>query len=334
MYLYSDERLIDFCFICNNEITKNEITKNETCIQIALGKDFVFLHGWYETKRIFSIKVPYIKNNKYEIKYSLKGSNKNKYETKVFSFASDDKVEENYGQLTVIKQIEPTRAKNEYIKLQKDGLIGKVHFDRCIDFYDICCKACHHPDSHVYECLSNPLYGRVYKLKQLPKLTKMREVFQYNNSWYKKIPYESWYIVSWWNKEAYDKIKKFYYDNGLIVKEDETIDYVMLEKHNKEWPAFEDFWKQEPNHYYRNLKTGEIISEFSDNFNPAGMEQVVTKGWSNDHPEGSCDCPVCKRLYEIAQAGDFWIPKFGYFILRIKWKLLALKNHINFRSSK
>lgn len=326
MYLYSDDIWMCLNITCNRKLKKcKELKRERTSVQIYTDRKFITILGWqkdkswHEVKPIFSVKVPYIKNNKYEIKYRFE--KENIAETHTFPFSSDDIVEITCGQLTVIKQIHPARAKKEFKKLQEDGLIGKVHYDSWSDFYDIFCKACHHPDDDNYECLSNPTYGRVYELKEPPKLTEMREVFRYNNKWYKKIPEKNWYILSWYNKNQYNAKKKYYYDHGLIEKDDGTIDKKMLEKHNEDWPPFEDFWKKEPKHYYRNLKTGEVLSEYDDKFNPAGMEQVVTKGWHSDHPAGSVHCPVCERMHKLTSAGDFWYPKLGYKFLCAKWRI-------------
>lgn len=343
-------------FTCNRKLnklqtfTKKDWTDSvEITIQLLRCKDnksTVSVYAWEKDLKatkvptlILSQKIPYVKNNKYRIdlnfeklkkpiehtwtgsyKILLKQPTMNVY----IKFTADEEDENNKDVIyTCEKMMHPKVAKKEYKLLRKARLVGKPHWDKFLNTPDICCHSCNPPTEKIYEALSNPSYGRVYKVHQqsnydffLKENGNSNFFFKYKNNVYQKLKNQS--LLTFYTKEDYDAyIKDLGYEDSRFQTFQELFNINLTQEEinsngNVVGGAYrlEKTYLKETNDLLWNecIKAKDFGTEKDwKNLEKKGIaKKVVTNGIHSSYPTGSEFCPVCKMMHQIAQSGYRW----------------------------
>lgn len=342
MWLYVDKDYLDFEFECNKSLNKlqtftekrNGVEATLNIVRLSNDKKSVMINAWSNknssglSNLIFTQKVPYIKNQRYEIKYyfektsrvlrcDLMGDGDNFVESESGGFAHPR------PEIYECKMfMNPKLAKKEYRYLHKHKLIGNNHWDNFDNWWNIVCNACH-IKGELYQNLSCPSVGYVFKNINSIKSEKTSFVsdsfFVYKGITYIKIPDKECHKLTFWTKEDFEKLKPLYKPTEKTFTDPETLDKA-LKNWEKDWD-FDLLWERDltqkdiddnGNVYGGAWKTcnGEIHPKDWGKHLDLD-EKVVTKGWHTTIPEGSIPCPVCTMLYDISRANPkCYLPMF------------------------
>ena len=285
-------------------------TEKNSIVQIHKEGAAVSIVGWYGYKGVetcvFDVIVPYEKNRCYSIDFDAAKMVENTIERICVGTNEPDHAEFTKNGLRVVCHIPYKNAKKEYKELRKAGLISAPYLDTWSEGLDINCEACH-VKGEPYEALSNPSNGRVLSLSEYddPRFKNIefknyKDEFIYHGVLYRKIKAHDWFKTTYWNKKEYENEAKWYFDRGLIVDKNGITNKDYLEKWKKDWPKFEDYGKVY-GFSYRSPE-GKVFSEQIQPY----WEPVVTKNWVTTPYDGSVECPVCKRLYDLVAGYPEW----------------------------
>lgn len=288
---------------------------------------------------ILDQKIPYVKNNKYHIDFNFEKLKKPIKHTwagnykillkqptmNVYIKFTADEEDENDNEIiyTCEKMMHPKVAKKEFKILRKAKLVGKPHWDRHFDTPDICCHACNEPGKKVYEALSNPSYGRVYRVQHqsnynfFPKENgNSNFFFKYKNNVYQKL--ENQELLTFYSKKDYDAyIKKLGYEEGHFKTFEELFNIELTQEEiNSNGNVIGGAYRLEKTYL---KETGDLLWNECIKAKDFGTEKdwkelerlgvatkVVTNAVHSSYPTGSEFCPVCKMMHRIAHSGYHW----------------------------
>lgn len=316
---------------------------------------------------ILDQKIPYVKNNRYHIDFTFdkikepirhvwKGNYKillKQKEMNVYiQFTSED--ENNKDVIyRCEKMMHPKEAKKEFKILRKAGLVGKPHWDSWFENGDICCHACNPPMERIYEALSNPSYGRVYRLRDkgyMPIFGNKANgnsnfYFRYKGNIYQKLKNQD--LLTFFTKDEYDAyIRKLGYEEGHFRTFGDLFNVELTQEEiNSNGNVIGGAYRLEKTYL---KETGDLLwnecikaknfgtKEDWEELEAKGIaKKVVTDGTHSSCPTGSEFCPVCKMMHKIAHSGYNWegpiltIREFFYwkFIYHVKdfFKVMKVK---------
>lgn len=352
---------LDFTFICNTRKLKKQescekfIEENESVVkvQVKYDKKSVFVQGFLNDILIFHQRVPFIKNQKYSIYCKLNSILVYRFNEPTHDMFFKDRPNSTID-YCCIKELHPKTAKKLFKKIKRDQLVSKPCWDNWIGDYDWKCKACN------YSWVSNPDHGYVYPIEsdlpinnseRLLNLNTYPDPFKYKGKKFQGIFYKDYNALEWYNEKEYNEKAKWYYEHGLIVREDKSLDADRLAEWKKDWPPFETLWKssfisQKEINENGNSSGGawrreEEITEKTNNCNEtefeiAGWEKVVTKGWHKTKIQyknkNVICCPVCSDLNKIICNTNYSPLNFFqkrkvqtlYFLDELKFKVKSL----------
>lgn len=225
MYVYVDDNRVDVSLKCNRHLKKlqqesNKLSENEAIVQAFLfNKNIISVVAWYNRIKIFEVRVPYRKGERYNIVYHLSGENKSisAISDSIISALDTDSLvkigitdsgfidhKENYydSPFYIKKTISESIAKKEWKQLKKTGLVGKPHWDSWSSGYDCCCYACT-TKGQARMALSVPSYGRL--LPADVKSSNSKDVFTYKGKAYKRIPNARFEIPTFWDINSFEE---------------------------------------------------------------------------------------------------------------------------------
>lgn len=317
---YIDERFFDYDFICTPKLNISYDTLSANNIKVTVqvvklaDKDTVQCNAWKNDFLIYSVKLPYIKNHTYKLSYRF---SKEEGEPIMIStrttgewFNTSSKVEKEYGSLKIKKEMDPVQARKLYRNLRKYKYIGKVFWDHIDGYWDVCCYACRHPDSKISESLSCPSTGRVYKTdhpSHTPRYLKndiSSDHFWYEYQSYNKIPASKQSLVTYYNKQEYEKvIKKYEPTDAVYLNNTQYNDWVAGLSAGQVWqrlgawpkveyPKFEDLWKEccsilQVDYLYFDKKFNRYASIIDEGRAEEDYEKVISLEWlryNNTYP--------------------------------------------------
>lgn len=289
---------------------------------------------------ILDQKIPYVKNNHYHIdltfdkikepirhtwtgnyKILLKQPAMNVY----IKFTADEEdVNNNEIIYTCEKMMHPKEAKKEFKILRKAKLVGKPHWDSYFNTPDICCHSCNPPMKRIYEALSNPSYGRVYRLKDRGYMPifgnnangNSNFYFRYKGNFYQKL--ENQDLLTFYTKDQYDAyIEKLGYEKGHFKTFEELFDIELTQEEiNSNGNVIGGAYRLEKTYL---KETGDLLwnecikakdfgteKDWKDLEEKGIAKKVVTDGTHSSYPTGTEFCPVCKMMHKIAKSGYHW----------------------------
>jgi len=289
---------------------------------------------------ILDQKIPYVKNNRYHIDFTFdkikepirhvwKGNYKillKQREMGVYiQFTSDEGDENNKDVIyTCEKMMHPKVAKKEFRILRKAKLVGKPHWDSWFEGADICCHSCNPPMERIYEALSNPSYGRVYRLKDkgyMPIFGNKANgnsnfYFRYKGNVYQKLKNQD--LLTFYTKDQYDAyIKKLGYEEGHFETFERLFNIKLTQEEiNSNGNVIGGAYRLEKTYL---KETGDLLwnecikaKDFGTEKDWKELEEkgiakkVVTDGTHSSYPTGTEFCPVCKMMHKIAHSGYHW----------------------------
>lgn len=289
---------------------------------------------------ILSQKIPYVKNNNYHIdlnfeklkkpiehawtgsyKILLKQPTMNVY----IQFATDEE-DENDSEIiyTCEKMMHPKVAKKEFKTLRKAKLVGKPHWDKQSSTPDICCYSCNPPLEEIYEALSNPSYGRVYRLKDKSYMSifgnkangNSNFYFRYKGNVYQKLKNQN--LLTFYTEDQYDAyIKKLGYEEDHFETFEKLFNINLTQEEiNSNGNVIGGAYRLEKTYL---KETGMLLWNECIKAKDFGTEKdwkelerlgvatkVVTNAVHSSYPTGSEFCPVCKMMHQIAHSGYHW----------------------------
>lgn len=289
---------------------------------------------------ILDQKIPYVKNNYYHIdltfdkikepirhtwagnyKILLKQPAMNVY----IKFTADEEdVNNNEIIYTCEKMMHPKEAKKEFKILRKAKLVGKPHWDSYFNTPDICCHSCNPPMKRIYEALSNPSYGRVYRLKDRRYMPifgnnangNSNFYFRYKGNFYQKL--ENQDLLTFYTKDQYDAyIERLGYEKGHFKTFEELFDIELTQEEiNSNGNVIGGAYRLEKTYL---KETGDLLwnecikakdfgteKDWKDLEEKGIAKKVVTDGTHSSYPTGTEFCPVCKMMHKIAKSGYHW----------------------------
>lgn len=340
MFLYTDNFQTIFNFTCTRKLhkpqkleryygDKEDIKDINVIIYTINDNQRVQIFAYLNNAPLYDVKVPFVKNHVYEIRFSYKDLHKHSnsihaiYPSAYDCLYPKQPIEYEQNDIIIKKQISPKLAKKRWKLLKKEKLIGKVHWDNWTKDFDVCCHACHHTESAYYEALSIPSVGYVTKVSEEgdprfknikashSKELKEHNQFIYNGILYNKIPDTNQTTIPYWTEEEYLEIAQNYYNKDLIKNRDGTINLENLESQKSDWMPFEEYWKQscltpEVECHYYDKETSSYVSGIDKTRNIDDYEKVVPSFWS-EQAKGSVECPVCRELFNIMDSGYNWV---------------------------
>lgn len=305
---------------------------------------------------ILSQKIPYVKNNNYHInlnfeklkkpiehawtgsyKILLKQPTMNVY----IKFATDEEDEnDNETIYTCEKMMHPKVAKKEFKTLRKAKLVGKPHWDSQSSTPDICCYSCNPPLEEIYEALSNPSYGRVYRLKDKGYMSifgnkangNSNFYFRYKGNVYQKLKNQN--LLTFYTKDQYDTYtKKLGYEEGRFETFEKLFNINLTQEEiNSNGNVIGGAYRIEKTYL---KETGKLLWNECIKAKDFGTEKdwkeleklgiatkVVTNAVHSSYPTGSEFCPVCKMMHRIAHSGYHWEGLSLHFKETLYWAFI------------